>query len=137
MHVRGSSHSFSSCSTFFIMEEDGFLRRNGNNNLLVGAAVAAAASTMLNVVAEEEEEELRRRTAKKRRHHGGSMAGKAENVKRDFVGAYKLIVKHYFSGAASLYNEETFERRFGCPRVVVERVSQEVNGCHPFILMTN
>ena len=69
------------------MEEDGFLRRNGNNNLLVGAAVAAAASTMLNVVAEEEEEELRRRTAKKRRHQGGSETGKAENVKRDFVGA--------------------------------------------------
>ena len=73
------------------MEEDGLLSRNGNNNLLVGAAVAAAASTVLNVVAEEEEEELRRRTAKKRRHHGGSMAGKAENVKRDFVGAYKLV----------------------------------------------
>ena len=53
------------------------------------------------------------------------------------MGAYKLVVKHYFSGAASLYNEETFERRFGCPRVVVERVWQEVNGCHPFILMTN
>ena len=46
-------------------------------------------------------------------------------------------MKHYFSGTASLYNEETFERRFGCPRVVVERVLQEVNGCHSFILMTN
>ena len=57
MHVRGSSHSFSGCSTFFIMEEDGFLRRNVNKNLLVGAAVVATALTVLNVVAEEEEED--------------------------------------------------------------------------------
>ena len=60
-----------------------------------------------------------------------------ENVKRDFVGAYKLVVKQYFSGAASLYNKETFKRRFGFSRVIVKWVWQEVDGCYPFILMAN
>ena len=116
---------------------DGLLSKNGNGDLLVGAAVIAAALTMLNVLAEEEEEELRRQRAKKRRYHGGSRTGKVENVKRDFVGAYEVVVKHYFSGAVSLYNKETFERRFRYPKVVVERVWQEVDGCYPFILMAN
>ena len=74
------------------------LSRNGDDDLPVGAAAIAAASTMLNVVAEEEEEEeeLRRQRVKKIRQHGGSRTGKAEDAKRDFVGAYKLVMKALF-----------------------------------------
>ena len=43
---------------------------------------------------------------------GGSRKGKAPNKKRDFLGAYERVVKFYFNGRESVYNETDFERRF-------------------------
>jgi Plant transposon protein len=43
---------------------------------------------------------------------GGSSAGKSPNKERDFDGAYISVVKDYFSGIESIYNEVDFERRF-------------------------
>ena len=48
-----------------------------------------------------------------------------------------MVVRQYFSGADSLYNEESFEQRFGCPRVVVDRVWRALERCDPFVLKTN
>ena len=86
---------------------------------------------------EEEEEEERRSMKAQKLKHGGSRPGKAVNLKRDFAGAYKMVVEQYFSGALSLYNETSFERQFGCPPLVVERVWEAFHGCEPFILKTN
>ena len=48
-----------------------------------------------------------------------------------------MAVHQYFSGAYSFYNEESFERRFGCPRVVVDRLWTAIEGCEPFVKKTN
>ena len=48
-----------------------------------------------------------------------------------------MVVEQYFNGASSLYNETSFERQFGCPWLVVERVWKAIHGCKPFILKTN
>ena len=56
---------------------------------------------------------------------GGSLKGKAANIDRDFAGAAETIIKQYFSGEDSVYNEESFERRFGAPRQVMTRVFEK------------
>ena len=68
---------------------------------------------------------------------GGSKKGKACNVDRDFAGVAETLIKQYFSGQQSVYNEESFERRFGGPRPVIMRVFNTVKGIDPFILKTN
>lgn len=87
--------------------------------------------------AEEDDDDEMRRSRKVARKHGGSRPGKAQNLRRDFEGAHKMVLKHYFNGTALLYDESTFERRFGCPRVVVDRVWGALHGCDPFILKTD
>ena len=57
---------------------------------------------------------------------GGSRPGKSPNVVRDFAGAEAMLIRHYFSGEESLYNEEIFELRFGSPRCVIHRVYQSL-----------
>ena len=99
--------------------DDGSSNSSGDEEAVVAAAFAAA-SAILNVVAEEEDG--RRCTKVQKLKHGGSRPGKAPNLNMDFAGAYKTVVHQYFSGADSLYNEELFEQRFGCPRVVVDRL---------------
>jgi len=47
------------------------------------------------------------------------------------------VVHNYFSKEASLYKEGSFERRFGCPRMVVKRVWWAIEGCNPFVLKKN
>ena len=113
--------------------DDGSSNISGDEEAVV-AETFAAASAILNVVAEEEG---RRCTKLQKVKHGGSRPGKAPNLNRDFAGAYKTVVHQYFSGADSLYNEESFERRFGCPRVVVDRLWTAIEGCEPFVTKTN
>lgn len=114
------------------MDLDGLSLNSDDDEAAAAAVVAAAAAWMQDV--EDEEEEERRRRRKVPRRHGGSRRGKGRNLKRDFAGAHERVVNHYFRGEASFYNEETFERRFRCPRVVVDRVWQALEGCDPFIL---
>ena len=64
---------------------------------------------------------------------GGSMKGKSPNMERNFSGAYKQLLSHYFNGADSLYNETQFERRFRMKRVIFNRIWEELNGNHPFV----
>ena len=52
-------------------------------------------------------------------HWDGSSFGQSPNILRDFEGAYNMVVYHNFSGAYSLYDKDTFERRIGCPRSLV------------------
>lgn len=68
---------------------------------------------------------------------GGSRPGRSSNKKRDFVGAYNRLVSNYFSGLASKYNEEDFERQFRMPRSVFNRIQQAILGCPPFVQQTN
>lgn len=42
-------------------------------------------------------------------------------------------MEQYFSGPALVYDKKSFERRFGAPRQVVERLIQAVMGCDPLI----
>ena len=65
---------------------------------------------------------------------GGSKKGKAPNVERDFVGAYKKLVNHYFSGEDSLYNEEHFERRFRMKRDILNKIYGAIHSNHLFIV---
>lgn len=64
---------------------------------------------------------------------GGSTAGKAPNKRRNFKAFYEKIVNDYFSGDDSVFNEGDFERRFRVPRVVFDRVWQQLNGQGCFI----
>lgn len=51
-----------------------------------------------------------RRWVKKKR------LAKAANKERDFKAANEQVMKDYFSGPDSIYNERDFERRFRVPR---------------------
>jgi hypothetical protein len=67
---------------------------------------------------------------------GGSRPGRSPNIKRDFAGANEMIIRHYFSGEDSLYDEGTFEKRYTCPRHVIMCIYEAVHGHDPFILKT-
>jgi Plant transposon protein len=58
---------------------------------------------------------------------------KSPNKARDFKLANDLLVKHYFSGRESVYNEEDFERRFRMPRSVFKRIHDALMGRDPFV----
>ena len=49
---------------------------------------------------------------------GGSPPGRKKKIEHDFQGYFEKLEKQYFSGEASTYMEEQFERRFHVPRVV-------------------
>ena len=68
---------------------------------------------------------------------GRSPEGKSTNIPSDFLGAYNMIINHYFSGVHSLYNKQTFKRRFSCQISVIERVYTTLSIQDPFILKTN
>ena len=63
----------------------------------------------------------------------GSREGKAPNKDRDFAGANARVIKHYFNGRESTYNEKDFERRFRCPRTVFNRIFDALMGQDPFL----
>ena len=65
---------------------------------------------------------------------GGSKEGKLPNIPRDFSGAHNMLVHHSFSGTESLYNDHTFERRFGTSRGEVLRLVNVVMGIVTFVL---
>jgi len=64
---------------------------------------------------------------------GGSLPGKAPNKARNFLAAKQKLVRQYFSGEASVYDEHDFERRFRMPRSVFMKVKEAVIGEAPFI----
>jgi hypothetical protein len=59
---------------------------------------------------------------------GGSRPGRAKNKARDFAGAYQRLVHNYFSGPASKYDENDFERRFRMPRSVFNKIQEKIIG---------
>ena len=75
------------------------------------ATEAAAAALILDLLgfaaAVEEDDEMS--DADETPVWGGSRPGKARNKDRDFMGARKKLVEHYFSGKESVYNEIDFE----------------------------
>ena len=68
---------------------------------------------------------------------GGSRQGRSPNKKRDFDLAFNNIRGFYFNGLNSLYNEFDFERRFGCPRSVFNRIFDSINGHGVFVRKYN
>jgi len=64
---------------------------------------------------------------------GGSKKGKAPNKKRDFQGAYDKLVRQYFSGRDSIYDDNDFCRRFRMSRNIFSRVYGSLIGKDPFI----
>jgi hypothetical protein len=64
---------------------------------------------------------------------GGSRPGKSPNKKRDFKGAHDTLVKQYFSGTDSVYDEVDFERRFRMPRVLFNRIYDKLVNKEPFV----
>jgi hypothetical protein len=63
----------------------------------------------------------------------GSLIGKAGNKPRDFNGAYERLLKNYFIGTESTYNESDFERRFRMPRVVFCNIWEKIKGKGLFV----
>lgn len=53
---------------------------------------------------------------------GGSERGKAPNKKRDFHAAYQKVLRQYFSGTDSVYDERDFARSFRMPCPVFNRI---------------
>lgn len=76
---------------------------------------------------EEDEDEMERRP------WGGSRDGRSPNKDRDFQGAYEKVVRDYFNGRDSLYDENDFERRFRVSRSIFTRVHDALMGKDPFI----
>jgi hypothetical protein len=64
---------------------------------------------------------------------GNEVKEKSPNKDRDFLGAYQSVVRNYFSGRDSKYDERDFERRFCCPREVFNRVHDALIGRDPFV----
>jgi hypothetical protein len=54
------------------------------------------------------------------------LPGKAPNKDRDFREAYDRVVKDYFSGVDSIYNESDFERRFRVTRSIFKRIYDKI-----------
>ena len=100
-----------------------------NDDDAVASSVFGSVYALMRLVEEAEEDDDEEEKAR----WGGSTPFKRKNVARDFEGAYNKLVEQYFSGPASVYDKKSFERRFGEPRQVVERLIQEVMGCGPFI----
>jgi len=69
---------------------------------------------MMELASSEEEDE----DEAARRQHGGSILGRAPNKARDFAGAHARLMKDYFNGSDSVYDEVDFERRFRVPRAM-------------------
>ena len=88
--------------------------------------LAAAAVAMDDVMEAEEEEE-------EDAQWGGSSVGKAPNKQRDFAGAYDRLMRQYFSGDESVYNESDFEKRFRMPRHVFHRLWTRISGKGCFV----
>jgi Plant transposon protein len=59
--------------------------------------------------------------------------GRAPNKERDFELAYDQVMKDYFSGPESIYNETDFERRFRVPRSVFNVIHDRLMGMDPFL----
>jgi hypothetical protein len=64
---------------------------------------------------------------------GGSMPGKAPNKNRDFEDAYQRLLRDYFSGVNSVYDEVDFQRRFRINRDVFNRIYQSILGIGKFV----
>ena len=56
------------------------------------------------------------------------------NIKKDFAGAAETIIRQYFSGTVSVYDEPSFEKRFGTPRQVMMRIIDTITSKDPFTL---
>ena len=63
---------------------------------------------------------------------GGSCPGRKKKIQCDFQGSFEKLEKQYFSGEASTYTEEQFERQFHVPRIVFADVWGKVEGKGPF-----
>ena len=63
---------------------------------------------------------------------GGSPPAGIKKIECDFQGSFEKLEKQYFSGEASTYMEEQFERGFCVPRVVFADVWGKVEGNGPF-----
>jgi Plant transposon protein len=68
---------------------------------------------------------------------GRRRGNKAPNKSRDFQAANDQVVKDYFSGMDSIYNERDFERRFRVPRSVFNVIHNRLMGIDPFIHKTS
>ena len=64
---------------------------------------------------------------------GGSLPGKAPNKPRNFELARTTLIRQYFNGENSTFDETDFERRFRMPRSVFVKVKDAVIGVPPFI----
>jgi len=85
------------------------------------------------ITIQQEEEEVEEEEEEENKTWGGSTKGKSPNKPRDFQGAYERIVRAYFSGRDSLYDESDFERRFRVSRSIFTRINDAVMGKDPFI----
>ena len=55
------------------------------------------------------------------------------NKARDFAGAYARVVKNYFSGPESVYDDVDFERRFRMSRRLFNQIHDRIMGLDTFI----
>ena len=62
---------------------------------------------------------------------GGSLPGRAPNKERDFIGAHAKLMRDYFAGPNSIYDEGDFERRFQMPRALFNRIHNRLMGKDP------
>jgi hypothetical protein len=58
---------------------------------------------------------------------------RAPNKERDFVEAHQKLMRDYFNGPESVYDEIDFERRFRISRQIFNRLHDKLVGTDPFI----
>jgi hypothetical protein len=78
-------------------------------------------------------EELLSSSDEEEEQAGNRKGSKSENKKRDFQGAHDKLVRQYFSGPESVYDEKDFERRFRMPRLLFNKIHDALMGTDPFV----
>jgi len=63
----------------------------------------------------------------------GPPRSRKKNKDRDFPLAYANVIRDYFSGPDSIYDEKDFERRFRVPRVIFNCIWEKLQGEYPFV----
>ena len=67
---------------------------------------------------------------------GCSRPRRSPNKERDFVQAHANLIKNYFSGLESVYDENDFEHWFHMPRSVFETIKDTIFGSGLFVQKT-
>ena len=102
-----------------------------------GGSIDGLLDEAMGLIAEDVDDESESDHDDRQRKWGGSYPGRAPNKPRDFLGGYERVVKDYFSGEDSVYDEIDFERRWVLERENFNKVRDAIIGKGSFVYREN